>query len=110
MVAEQRHVMLVALVVTDPAGYARYRVAMTPILAAYGGSFGHDFVVAEVLRGAGERVNRVFTLEFPDRSARQRFFADERYLAARAAYFEAAVASTEVLAEFTTSATPVALP
>jgi hypothetical protein len=54
-----------------------------------------------VLRGAGERVNRVFTLEFPDRSARLRFFADERYLAARAAHFEAAVAGAEILAEFT---------
>lgn len=99
-----RRVLLIALAVTDPAGYARYRAAMTPILAAYGGSFGHDFVVAEVLRGAGERVNRVFTIGFPDRSAQRRFFADARYLAVRAAHFDAAVASTEILAELETAA------
>jgi hypothetical protein len=56
-----------------------------------------------VLRGAGERVNQVFTIDFPDRSARQRFFADARYLAVRAAHFEAAVAGVEILAELEAS-------
>ncbi|PCC67129.1 Uncharacterized conserved protein, DUF1330 family [Nannocystis exedens] len=93
--------MLVALVVADPAAYARYREAMAPILAAHGGCFRHDFVVAEVLRGADKRSNRVFTIGFPDRPAKERFFADERYRAVRAAHFESAVVHTEILAEFT---------
>ena len=94
-----RYVMLVALEVTDAPGYARYRAAMTPILESYGGSFEHDFVVAEVLRGAGERINRVFTISFPDRRAKERFFADDGYLAVRAAHFEPAVAGVEVVQE-----------
>ena len=94
------YAMLVALVVADPVTYARYREAMAPILAAYGGSFRHDFVVAEALRGVDRRSNRVFTLVFPDRSAKERFFADERYREVRAAHFEAAVVHTEILAEF----------
>lgn len=93
--------MLVALVVADPVAYARYREAMAPILASHGGSFRHDFVVAEVLRGVDQRSNRVFTIVFPDRSAKERFFADERYREARAAHFESAVVRTEILAEFT---------
>lgn len=97
-----RHVMLVALEVTDPESYARYRAEMTPILESYGGSFGHDFVVAEVLRGASERANRVFTISFPDRPTMRRFFADERYLAVRRAHYEPAVAGAEILAELAT--------
>ncbi|MCY1065186.1 DUF1330 domain-containing protein [Nannocystis sp. RBIL2] len=100
MAAEGGHAMLVALVVADPAAYARYREAMAPILAAHGGAFRHDFVVAEALRGADARSNRVFTLVFPDRAAKERFFADERYRAVRAAHFEPAVLHTEILAEF----------
>jgi uncharacterized protein (DUF1330 family) len=95
-----RHVMLVALEVTDQASYARYRSEMTPILRSHGGDFGCDFVVAEVLRGADNpRLNRVFTIEFPDRAAKERFFADPRYGAVRATFFEPAVAATFVLAE-----------
>ncbi|MCY1062755.1 DUF1330 domain-containing protein [Nannocystis sp. SCPEA4] len=93
--------MLVALVVADPVAYARYREAMAPILAAHGGSFRHDFVVAEVLRGVDPGSNRVFTLVFPDRAAKQRFFADERYREVRAVHFEPAVVHTEIVAEFT---------
>ena len=52
-----RHVMLVGLEVTDDASSARYRSGMTPILASYGGAFGYDFVVAQVLRDANKRIN-----------------------------------------------------
>ena len=79
---------------------ARYRAGMTPILESYGGSFGCDFAVAKVLKGPSERVNRVFTIAFPDRATRDRFFADERYRAVRREHFEPAVAASFVLAEF----------
>jgi uncharacterized protein (DUF1330 family) len=94
-----RHVTLMGLEVTDDASYARYRTGLTPILEAYGGSFGCDFVVARVLKGPSERLNRVFTITFPDRATQARFFADARYRQVRAAHFEGAVAESVVLAE-----------
>src|SRR5262245_17987389 len=96
----RQHVMLMGLEVTDDASYARYRTAMAPILEQYGGAFGCDFVVAAVLKGPTERLNRVFTIAFPDRAAAARFFADARYRAVRAEHFEPAVARAIVLAEF----------
>ncbi|WP_437532788.1 DUF1330 domain-containing protein [Sorangium sp. So ce726] len=98
-----QHVLLVGLQVTDEASYARYRAGMTPILSSYGGAFGHDFVVSRVLKG-DERINRVFTLLFPDRAARERFFADPQYCAVRAELFEPAVAAVFVLGELEAAA------
>jgi len=96
----RRFVLLMALVVGDEEGYARYREHMLPILAAYGGAFGCDFRVSEVLRGADAGVNRVFTLSFPDRSHRERFFADERYQRIRAEHFAPSVIAASVLGEY----------
>jgi uncharacterized protein (DUF1330 family) len=87
------------LEVTDDASYGRYRAGMTPILEGYGGSFGCDFVVAEALKGPSERLNRVFTITFPDQGTQARFFADPRYRAVRAEHFDRAVASVVVLHE-----------
>jgi uncharacterized protein (DUF1330 family) len=94
-----RQVTLFGLEVTDDAGYARYREAMAPILADHGGGFGCDFVVARVLKGPTPRINRVFTLVFPDRDSRQRFFADEGYRAVRERWFRPSVGAVEVLEE-----------
>lgn len=91
------HALVMALEVADQASYARYREEMTPLLAEHDGRFVHDFVVATVLSGARVGVNRVFTIAFPDRSARERFFADPRYVAVRARWFEPAVRSVETL-------------
>ncbi|WP_437992601.1 DUF1330 domain-containing protein [Sorangium sp. So ce145] len=99
----RQHVLLVGLQVTDEASYARYRAGMMPILLSHGGAFGHDFVVARVLKG-DERINRVFTLVFPDRAARERFFADPQYRAVRAELFEPAVAATFILGELEATA------
>jgi uncharacterized protein (DUF1330 family) len=94
-----RCVILMGLEVTDDASYARYRAGMTPILESYGGSFGCDFVVARVLKGPSERLNRVFMIAFPDRATQARFYADARYRAVRAEHFEPAVTQAVVLAE-----------
>jgi uncharacterized protein (DUF1330 family) len=94
-----RHVTLFGLEVTDDAGYAQYRNAMAPILARHGGAFGCDFVVAQVLKGPNPRINRVFTLTFPSRAHRDRFFADQEYRAVRARWFAPSVGAVEVLAE-----------
>ena len=94
-----RHVMLVGLEVTDDHSYTRYRAAMTPILAGFGGAFGCDFEVARVLLG-DRRINRVFTISFPDRASREQFFADADYQAARERFYAPAVAHAQILAEF----------
>jgi uncharacterized protein (DUF1330 family) len=74
---------------------------MTPILAAYGGSFGVDLAVSRVLRGGGDaQPNRAFTIVFPNRPTLERFFADAGYRAVRSAFFEPAVARTVILGEY----------
>jgi uncharacterized protein (DUF1330 family) len=98
---ELRYVRLMALEVRDAERYAQYRSEMTPILASYGGRFDHDFAVSRVFASsAGERINRVFAMSFPERAAAERFFEDPAYLAIRARLFEPAVASATRLAEF----------
>ena len=93
--------MLVGLNVTDPARYAEYRRRMTPILESFGGSFGYDFVVSEVLIAQTEEpINRVFTIRFPAAASRESFFADAAYLAIKQQFFESSVASTTVLASY----------
>ena len=91
------YVLLMALEVADRPSYARYRAEMAPLLAEHGGRLVHDFVVAEVLHGACDGVNRAFTIAFPDRAARERFLADPRYVAVRARWFEPAVRSVTTL-------------
>jgi uncharacterized protein (DUF1330 family) len=104
MAAEpRRYVLLIGLEVTDDERYSRYRAAMRPILDEYGGAFGCDLVVARVLLPADEpRLNRVFTISFRDRTARERFFVDERYQAVRAEHFAPAVAKVVTLGEYET--------
>jgi uncharacterized protein (DUF1330 family) len=92
-----RHTTLYGLEVKDDAGYARYREAMAPILARYGGRFGCDFVVARTLLGPSPSINRVFTIAVPDLASRERFFADEEYRAVRAKWFAPSVGVVEVL-------------
>ena len=52
------------------------------------------------LTAPSDRLNRVFTIAFPDRATQARFFADVRYREVRATHFEPAVAQSVVLAEF----------
>lgn len=93
--------MLIGLQVSDVAGYRRYREAMAPILRRYGGRFGYDFIVSEVLRSEVEApINRVFTLVFADEATRERFFSDPEYQAVRAEHFEPAVDSVTKIAEY----------
>lgn len=95
------HEILMAIRVTDEARYRDYREAMMPILASYGGRFGYDFRVSEVLESpTGEDLNRVFTIRFPDRTARERFFADSDYAKVRASLFDRSVAHKTIIAEY----------
>lgn len=101
MAAEQRHVQLYGLKVTDDAQYTRYRAAMLPILHQHGGSFGYDFVISEVLKSeSAEPINRVFSICFPDSQTASRFFSDPSYLAVRRELFTGAVSAVTSIASF----------
>jgi len=94
-----RHVLVFGLHVTDDAMYRRYREGMRPILGRFGGAFGYDFVVSQVLASETDRpINRVFTLWFPDRGSAGAFFADPDYLAVRRERFEPSVAAVTAIA------------
>lgn len=92
--------MLVALAVSDENLYQSYREAMMPILQRYDGGFSNDFRVSEVLKAEDKRINRVFTIHFPDAVKMDAFFTDKEYLAVKQQYFERSVASTHILAEY----------
>lgn len=89
---------IMGLHVVDDEEYQRYREAMMPILSSFGGSFGFDFKIAQVLMSkTDETINRVFTIDFPDRKAMENFFSDPLYLEAKKKYFTNSVASSTVI-------------
>jgi uncharacterized protein (DUF1330 family) len=95
--------MTVGLLVTDQAMYAQYRREMRPLLERAGGAFRYDFDVARVLESEdGAEINRAFVIQFPDRSTKERFFADPRYLEIRRRLFEPSVKSAVRIAEYPT--------
>ena len=89
---------IMGLHVIDDGAYRRYREAMEPILNEVGGSFGYDFKVAEVLRSKTDApINRVFTIEFPNRQAMEAFFSRPDYLAIRDRHLQRAIDSKTVI-------------
>ena len=89
---------IMALEVTDDAVYQQYRQHMMPILHSYGGSFGYDFKVSEVLKSkSAAPINRVFTIDFPSKEVMERFFSDPDYLAVKAKFFEASVGAVTTI-------------
>lgn len=74
---------------------------MKPILTTYGGSFGYDFMVSEVLLSqVDEPINRVFTINFPNQQAADNFFSNKEYLNVKAQYFSASVTHTTIIASY----------
>lgn len=85
--------------VEDAVLYAEYRKAMLPILTEKGGCFRYDFEIGRTLKAEnGEAINRVFVLWFPSEQLQEEFFADPRYKAVRAQYFDSSVRSVTKLA------------
>ena len=86
------HEETIGLLVSDHSSYARYRQEIAPLLLEAGGRFRYDFEVSRTLKSEdGGEFNRVFVIRFPDRAARDAFFGDRRYIAARERYFAPAV-------------------
>ena len=93
--------MLVGLELSDVEVYGLYRKAMMPILKQYGGRFGYDFTVSEVLISQGDSaINRVFTIAFPSQSKADAFFANSDYLKVKQKYFNASVVNTSIIASY----------
>ena len=84
--------------VANDVDYQKYRDAMGPILASFGGSFGFDFKIAEVLKSKTEdAINRVFTIDFPSKEAMDNFFSDPSYLKVKEQFFKHSVRSVTTI-------------
>ena len=93
--------MLVGLYVVDDEAYQSYRDEMTPILKTYGGGFGYDFKVSDVLKSKTEApINRVFTIYFSNEDAMNSFFSNERYLRVKRRLFRKSVTDTTIIATY----------
>ena len=93
--------ILVGLNVLDDLKYDDYRAAMKPILSDYEGRFGYDFKVSEVLKSESKnKINRVFTINFPDSKKMQNFFSDSKYQLIKEKYFKHSVASTTIISSY----------
>ena len=94
--------LLVGLNVIDDRRYQEYRTAMKPILSQFGGRFGYDFKVSEVLQTEVENndINRVFTINFPNQTDMEAFFSDAEYLNVKSRYFKSSVKSTTIISSY----------
>lgn len=89
---------IMGLDVTNDEEYQKYRAGMTPILESFGGSFGYDFKVSEVLKSKSDAsINRVFTIHFPNKETMENFFSDSEYLKVKEQYFNGSVKSATVI-------------
>ena len=89
---------IMGIYVTNDDAYQKYRDGMTPILNTFGGSFGFDFKIAEVLKSkTKEPINRVFTIDFPSKEAMENFFSDSSYKEVRNKHFISSVQSSTVI-------------
>jgi uncharacterized protein (DUF1330 family) len=89
---------IMGLEVINDEEYQKYRENMTPILHSFGGDFGFDFKVNEVLKSKTNNViNRVFTLDFPSKKIMEEFFTNPAYLAVKEKYFINSVKSVTTI-------------
>ncbi len=93
--------MLVGLNVIDDEAYQLYRDEMTSILLSYGGGFGYDFKISEVLKSKTEApINRVFTIYFLNEDSMNSFFSNDEYLKIKERHFEKSVTDTTIIATY----------
>ena len=93
--------ILIGLEVLDDPQYDDYRAAMKPILSSYGGRFGYDFKISEVLIcEKNPDINRVFTITFKDKQQMEDFFSDPKYLQVKEQHFVDSVASVTIISSY----------
>lgn len=89
---------IMGLNVTDDIEYQKYREAMTPILKSFGGAFGFDFRVSEVLLSkSDDPINRVFTIDFPSRQTMEEFFSCPDYVAVQNKHLKHSINSKTII-------------
>ena len=89
---------IIGLNVIDDFEYQRYREAMQPILKSFGGAFGYDFKVSEVLQSkTDDEINRVFTIEFPSKQKMEEFFSFPEYVAVQNRHLKNSINSKTVI-------------
>ena len=89
---------VMGLDVIDDQVYQQYRDAMAPILKSFGGSFGFDFRVSEVLLSKTEaHINRLFTISFPSQTHMEEFFSNADYVTVKEQYFDQSVRSKTII-------------
>lgn len=89
---------IMGIEVSDDEEYQRYREGMMPILHSFGGAFGYDFKVSEVLKSkTDEAINRVFTIDFPSKQVMDEFFSSPEYLVVQQRHFTRSVKSKTVI-------------
>ena len=89
---------IMGLDVINDEEYQRYRECMIPILKSFGGNFGFDFKVSEVLKSKSDNaINRVFTIDFPSKEVMDAFFSDQSYLEVKNQYFKNSVKSVTLI-------------
>jgi uncharacterized protein (DUF1330 family) len=93
--------IVMGLHVIDDEEYQKYREEMEPILNSVGGSFGFDFKIATVLRSkTDEKINRVFTIEFPSKKIMDEFFSNPEYLSVKNKHFNSSVKTRTEIAMY----------
>lgn len=96
-----RYEMLVGLWVKNDELYTTYREKLKPFLAKYDGGFRYDFTIEKVLKSDSENpINRVFAINFKDRSSMDSFFSDPGYLVVKEKYFSESVSVTTIMAKY----------
>ncbi len=89
---------IMGLNVIDDQGYSDYRDRMTPILNSYGADFGYDFIVSEVLLSkTSSKINRVFSIDFPDEATMKSFFEDPDYIQIKELYLDSSIDGKTVI-------------
>lgn len=89
---------IMGLNVIDDQEYQIYRETMLPILRSYGGEFGYDFRVSEVLLSkTTDDINRVFTIEFPSKQKMEAFFSNPDYVAIQNKHLQNSINSKIVI-------------
>lgn len=92
---------VMGLNVVNDEEYQRYREGMEPILKSFGGTFGFDFKIAEVLRSkTDDEINRLFTISFPSKSVMEEFFSHSDYLSVKERHFRNSVKSLTSIAMY----------
>ena len=93
--------MLIGLNVIDDEEYQLYRDEMSPIFLSYGGRFGYDFKISEVLKSKTEApINRVFTIYFSNEDSMNSFFSNDEYLKIKERHFDKSVTDRTVIATY----------